>query len=100
MLRTAKRLRNPLEYIGKMTKNEEYLKIQLTENDWLIIDHLISIFEVFVKTTVKLQGQLYTTLPISLLYIYVIHNKLKALKDEFNELQNDRQATSTFISNL
>jgi len=66
----------------------------LTETDWVQLKELKSIFEVFIKPTIKLQGQIYTTLNFSLLYIYQIYKKLNNL---INIYKQNKTANSSFI---
>jgi len=79
MISTTLELKEPLIYINKITKNSEFKRYFLTDTDFDELYELKLIFEVFFKPTIKLQGQLYTTLNIGLLYIYQIYNKLEAL---------------------
>jgi hypothetical protein len=85
MIKTALELKEPLIYISKNTTNIEYKRNILTDNEWLILIELRNIFEIFVKPSTKLQGSLYITLNMSLLYIYQIYNKLNNLKLIYKE---------------
>ena len=88
MLLTAYTLKEPLTFVERNTAHREYLSIALTDLDWFIIKNLIKIFEVFVRPSVKLQGEIYVTLPTALVYIYKVYTELSTLKEYFA-----RQAT-------
>jgi hypothetical protein len=52
---------------------------------------------VFSKPSIKLQGQIYTTLPLGLLYIYLIYNNLNNLIEEYKrKLNRDPDLVSFF----
>ena len=88
MLVTAYELKDPLYYVEKNTTHTEFQDIAFKPNDWFIIQHLIKIFEIFVKPSTKLQGELYITLLIALLYIYKIYNELNTLQELFIQQSN------------
>jgi len=88
MIITTLELREPLTYISKFTKNTEFKRHFLTDNEFNELNELKSIFEIFVKPTDKLQGQLYTTLNITLLYVYQIYNKLEKLINNYKSRKN------------
>jgi hypothetical protein len=90
MISTTLELKEPLIYINKITKNTEFKRYFLTDMEFDELYELKLIFEVFLKPTIKLQGQLYTTLNISLLYIYQIYNKLEALLNDYKSRKNIR----------
>ena len=69
-------LKELLLYIEKNTTYIEFRNIAFNLIDWFIIKNLIKIFEIFVKPLVKLQGQIYITLLIALIYIYKIFSEL------------------------
>ena len=98
MLTTAYDLKEPLLYIEKNTSHIEYKSIAFNSSDWFIIKNLIKIFEIFVKPSVKLQGQVYITLSTALIYIFKIYRELFTLKELFERLatQND-QLVSKFL---
>ena len=79
MIKAVLNLKQPLLYINRNTTNAEYLQIFFKEVDWFILTELKKIFEIFIKASIKLQGEVYTTLPKALLYIYQIYNKLTAI---------------------
>ena len=79
MIKTALKLKEAIIYIAKNTSNKEFKNNILLDTEWDSLSNLKDIFEVFVKPTIKLQGQTYITLSLSLLYIYQIFNKLKDL---------------------
>ena len=83
MLISTLELKEALIYIYKLTSNKEYKRVFLTSDQWHYIEDLIKVFQVFLKPSIKLQGQAYITLPKGLLYIYQIYKKLKDLKDDF-----------------
>lgn len=85
MLKTILELKEPLTYISNNTTNKEFKRIFFNPKEWLIISYLKQIFKVFVKPSIKLQGQLYITLSTALLYIYQIFNKLEGLIETFNK---------------
>jgi hypothetical protein len=79
MIKIALDLKKAILYTANNTTNKEFKANILTEVEWLQLKELKSIFEVFLKPTIKLQGQIYTILNISLLYIYQIYKKLNSL---------------------
>lgn len=79
MIKGALELKEPLIYIEKNTTNKLYKEIALTNKDFLALKELKSIFYIFLKPSIILQGQFYITLPKGLLYIYKIFDKLEAL---------------------
>ncbi|KAG5654804.1 hypothetical protein KAF25_002876 [Fusarium avenaceum] len=83
MINTALLLRNPIDYILRNTTNTEFLRIGLTSPDWEALTHLKSIFELFKKPLIKLQGQVYTTISIGLLYIFQLLKNLQNLQQSF-----------------
>ncbi len=76
MFKTAYDLKEPLLYVEKNTLYTEYQSIVFNSSDWFIIKNLIKIFEIFVKPSVKLQGQVYITLSTAFIYIYKIYQEL------------------------
>ena len=76
MLKAILYLQKPLDWVSKNTTNSDYKKVALNATNWLIVKNLTSILKIFVKPSIRLQGQLYTTLPMALLDIYLISNKL------------------------
>ena len=79
MVKTAIELKKIIIYIRNNITNKEFKRNILNESEWLALSELQNIFEIFVKPLTKLQGQLYITLNMSLLYIYQIYNKLENL---------------------
>jgi hypothetical protein len=90
MIKKTLELKEPLIYIAKNTENNEFKELIMKNNEWEILIELRNIFEIFVKPTIKLQGQIYTTLNHSLLYIYKIYNKL----NNFINLYKDKYRSS------
>ena len=68
----------------------EFQGIFLNSKEWYMLTQLKRIFEVFVKPSIKLQGQVYITLPKSLLYIYQIYNNLDDLTRNFKRQSQQR----------
>jgi hypothetical protein len=83
MIKATLDLKEPLIYIERNITNPLFKKIALSKADFLALKELERIFIIFLKPSIKLQAQLYITLPKSLLYIYKIFNKLEALNKEF-----------------
>ena len=83
MIKATLDLKEPLIYIERNITNPLFKKIALSKADFLALKELERIFIIFLKPSIKLQAQLYITLPKSLLYIYKIFNKLEALNEEF-----------------
>lgn len=83
MLKSTLRLKEVLIYISKITENDEFKNISFSSMEWYIIQQLINIFEIFVILSIYLQGELYTILLLTLLYIYQIYDKLEDLIDNF-----------------
>ena len=79
MLLVAYELKEPLSYIKKNISHLEFQQIAFNASDWFVIEHLIKIFEIFVKPSTKLQGETYVTLSTALLYIYKIYADLDTL---------------------
>jgi hypothetical protein len=95
MLNTFIELKEPLDYIYRNTINNEFKSIYLNSIDWFIIKQLKTLFKIFTMPSIKLQGEVYTTLPKGLLYIYKIYNDL----EEFNEKAQSRiQQDPTLVS--
>jgi hypothetical protein len=84
MLSTFLELKEVLIYISKNTSNLEYNRIFLNSKEWAEIEELKRIFEVFLKPSIKLQGQTYTTLSQSLFYIYLIYKDLEVLQASYS----------------
>ena len=79
MINTVLLLKEPLIYVFRNTINEEYKKIFFNTADWFLITELNRIFEIFYNPSVKLQGEIYTTNSLTLLYIYQIYKHLNEL---------------------
>ena len=79
MIKTALELKQPLIYTANLTSNKDFKQYLLSDLEWFELKELKNIFEIFLKPTIKLQGQIYTTLNYSLLYIYQLYNKLEKL---------------------
>ena len=95
MLSAAYTLREPLTFVKRHIAHRKYLSIALTTPNWFIIKNLIKIFEVFVRPSVKLQGEIYVTLPTTLVYIYKVYTELSTLKAYFaREAARDPDAVS------
>jgi len=94
MIKVALDLQKAIIYTANNTTNKDFKQNMLTETDWVQLKELKSIFEVFIKPTIKLQGQIYTTLNFSLLYIYQIYKKLNNL---INIYKQNKTANSSFI---
>ena len=88
MISTTLELKEPLIYINKITKNTDFKRYFLSDNEFKELIELKKIFEVFIKPTTKLQGELYITLNITLLYIYQIYNKLDNLINIYKSQRN------------
>ena len=96
MLLVAFQLKEPLFYIEKNTTHAEFQKIALNGTDWFIIENLIKIFEIFVKPSTKLQGQVYVTLSTALLYIYKVYNELFELQQAFQAQLSQNTASVSY----
>ena len=79
MIKIALDLQKAIIYTANNTTNKDFKQNILIETDQLQLKELKTIFEVFLKPTIKLQSQIYTTLNYSLLYIYQIYKKLNNL---------------------
>ena len=76
-------LKPAITYTSGISTNKEFKNNTLTETEWATLIELKAIFEIFVKPTIKLQGEIYTTLNKSLLFIYQIFNKLEKQREIF-----------------
>ena len=94
MIKIALDLQKAIIYTANNTTNKDFKQNMLTETDWLQLKELKTIFEVFLKPTIKLQGQIYTTLNFSLLYIYQIYKKLNNLISIYKQ---NKTLNSSFI---
>jgi hypothetical protein len=90
MIKTAIDLKQPLIYIAKVTTNKDYKRYILTETEWTELNELKNIFEIFIKPSVKLQAEIYTTLNLGLLYIYQTYQKLYTLYYNYKEKQRQQ----------
>ena len=94
MIKIALDLQKAIIYTANNTTNKDFKQHMLTKTDWLQLKELKSIFKVFLKPTIKLQSQIYTTLNYSLLYIYQIYKKLDNL---INIYKQNKAINSSFI---
>lgn len=97
MLNTLLELKEPLIYISKITSNLEYKRLFLSNSDWVELEELKKIFLVFLKPSIKLQGQVYTTSQKALFYIYIIYNKLNLLYIYFSSKAESSLKVSNFF---
>lgn len=77
MIKVFLELKPAINYTSGISTNKEFKNNALTETEWATLIELKAIFEIFVKPTIKLQGEIYTTLNKTLLFIYQIFNKLE-----------------------
>ena len=77
MIKTFLDLKLAIIYTSGLITNKEFKNNTLIETEWNILEELKAIFEIFVKPTIKLQGEIYTTLNKSFLLIYQIFTKLE-----------------------
>ena len=75
MLQVFLKLKEPLHFISRHTVNKEYRDIFFNSVKLFILSQIKKAFQVFLKPLVDLQGEVYTTLPKGLLYIYIISLK-------------------------
>jgi hypothetical protein len=87
MVNTTLELKGPLTYIYRMTDRAEFQNIFFSLADWFILTQLQRIFQIFVKPSIKLQGEFYTTLPTALLYVYNFYLKLSELRTDYTRLK-------------
>ena len=66
MIKKTLELKEPLIYIVKNMENDEFKELIMKNNKWEILIKLHNIFKIFIKPTIKLQNQIYTTLNHSL----------------------------------
>jgi hypothetical protein len=95
MIEATLDLKKPLEYIKLNSTNREFQEISLEDNEWDYLIYLKVLFEVFLKPSIRLQGQLYTTLSDSLLFIYIIYKNLNKLQQVY--LRKIQQNEEVFI---
>jgi hypothetical protein len=63
-----------------------------------MLSQILKTFKVFLKPSIKLQGQIYTTLPLGLSYIYSIYNNLDNLIEEYKrKINRDPNLVSFFF---
>ena len=78
-------------YVYRNTKNEVVIENQIEESEFYYLEEFKSIYEIFYKPSVNLQGQFYTTLNMALLYRQEIfkqlENKLRYLNNKYNQLR-------------
>ena len=96
MLNAFFELKGPLEYIDRNSANNEFHDIFLSSTDWIIVEELRNLFNIFVKPSVKLQGEVYVTLPKGLLYIYQIYNNLEAFINKVERKIQEREDLVSF----
>jgi hypothetical protein len=77
MINIALTLKSALLYTEKNTNNAEFKSLSLSNHEWDSLLELRTIFKVFVGPSTILQGEIYTTINKSLLYIYQIWKKLR-----------------------
>jgi hypothetical protein len=95
MLHRFIQFKNPLIYINKNTTNQEYTSLFFNKEEWYIINELLEIFQVFVKPSIKLQGQVYITINKAILYIYQIYSKLELILEEYiSKIQENENLVS------
>ena len=98
MIKTALELKEVIIYISNLTTNTEFKNYTLTITDQAALQDLADIFAIFVTPTIKLQGQVYTIINKSLLFIYQIYNKLEKqlyiLENKQKYHKNNTEATS------
>ena len=70
------------------SKNKAFKKktLFLDNNEIEYLKQVLKILKVFVKATIKLQGEKYPTIYYTIPYIYQIYNKLDTLKSEFSNI--------------
>jgi hypothetical protein len=90
-------LSKPISYILRSTNNIEFKRIGFSISDWEALPHLKSISELFKKPIIKLQGEVYTTMSLGLLYIFQLLENLKTLKQTFDLQANQPEKVSYFI---
>ena len=88
MISTTLKLKDALIYINKFTKNTDFKRYFLTDDEFNELNELKRIFEIFVKPTTSLQSELSITLNFTLLYIYQIYNKLDNLITLYKNRKN------------
>ena len=98
LIKIALKLKEVIIYIANNTLNKDFKKNILLDLEWEALSNLKDIFKVFVKPTIKLQGQTYTTLNLSLLYVYQIFNKLKDLRSAYKAKQRGNASLTYYNS--
>ena len=91
MIDTALHLKETLIYTGNNSIQNAFKENMIWEFEWTVLIDLKHIFEVFVKPTIKLQAETYTTLNKGLLYIYSIYNKLEKLIAKYEKSIKDNE---------
>lgn len=98
MVKILLELKEPLNYVRRNTNHHEFKSIYFDSLDWFILTELKKIFEIFVMPSIKLQGQVYTTMPKALLYVFKIYKDLD-LKINYFELQRENNEELVSLKN-
>ncbi len=69
--------------MNKILKKFKFKKYFFIDSEFKDLNNLQCIFDVFYKFTIRLQGEYYTTLPFTLLYIFQIYTKLNSFITTF-----------------
>ena len=73
-------------------------KLKLFENEIEYLRKYLKIFEIFIKTIIKLQAEKYPTIYYLIPIVYNIYNKLNKVKEELNISYSFSNILSRLIS--
>lgn len=98
MLTAFLEFKEAIRYIARNTNHSEFKKLELSNLDWYSLQELKKIFEIFVKPSVNLQGEVYTTISQGLLYVYQVWKNLRNLgHDYMRQIQEGSVIVSYFL---
>ena len=85
MIKNFLHIYKAIHIIMTISKNKAFKdkKLLIIEEEIIYLKSTLSIIEVFVKATNKLQGQKYPTIFYTIPLVYNIYNSLEKLRDKF-----------------
>ena len=85
MIKNFLHIYKAIHIVMTISKNKAFKdkKLLITKEEIIYLKNTLSILEVFVKATNKLQGQKYPMIFYTIPLVYNIYNNLEKLKEEF-----------------